>query len=51
MLEGNKYDNNKDDTRWEDHLNYLHDKFIIKKPDPTITELRAWILLIMYRAS
>ena len=51
MLEGNKYDNNKDDARWVDHLNYLHDKFIIKKPDPTITELRAWILLMMYRAS
>jgi surface protein len=50
ILEGNKYDNNKDDARWEDHLNYLHDRLIIKKPDPTITELRAWILLIMYRS-
>ncbi|HOQ78929.1 MAG TPA: BspA family leucine-rich repeat surface protein [Candidatus Absconditabacterales bacterium] len=50
MLEGNKYDNNKDDARWEDHLNYLHDRLIITKPDPTITELRAWILLMLYRS-
>jgi hypothetical protein len=50
MLEGNKYDNNKDDARWEDHLNYLHDRLIITKPDPAITELRAWILLMLYRS-
>lgn len=49
MKRGNLYDNNQEDERWDKHLKSLNEKAVITVPDPMITELRGWILLMLHR--
>ena len=49
VLYGNTYDNNTADQRWQGHMDKLHTDAVIKDPTPTIQEIRAYVLLMMYR--
>lgn len=49
VLYGNLYDNYTTDNRREGHMQKLHQDNIIKDTNPLIQEVRAYVLLMMFR--
>ena len=49
VLYGDTYNVRGDNYR-EKHIQALYDAKILNNPDPTIQELRGWILLMLYRS-